>query len=218
MTKTRRLLGVVAILALLAAPVAANPLAWSQTEDATGNLAMKGGANVANWSGGPISPSSVYLGAASGNLSTTVYQAATNTNGAGYDEGIGVAGSLAADSTAILRFTMPQVIPGGTLKLRILALANDSSHAVHLVVSDKNVSASGGNPATATLNAETETTMTFTAADSYLEADVPLTSTPAAGDMLVVTIKFCQNSGGSCATPGWGLTTTSVFMPTIVWK
>lgn len=171
----------------------------------------------AHAAGGPILPSSLYLGAASGNLFPFFYLANTNTNGAGYDEGIGVVGSLAADSTAILRFPMPPTIPSGTLKLRLLALANDSTHAIHLVVSDKNVAA-GGDPATVTLNAETETTMTFSAADSYLESKTSLTTSPSGNDMLVVTIKFCQNSGGSCGTPGWAVTTSSVFIASIIWE
>src|SRR5579859_1903131 len=74
--------------------------------------------------GGPIAPSSVYLGGASGNLFPNFYICATNTDGGGFDEGIGVVASLGADATAYLRFPIPPTVPTGTLKLRLLAQAN----------------------------------------------------------------------------------------------
>src|SRR5690606_13439461 len=44
-----------------------------------------------------------------------------------HDEGLGVAASIAADSTWRLRFMMPPVLPSGTLKLNLWALANATS-------------------------------------------------------------------------------------------
>ena len=61
--------------------------------------------------GGPILPSSVYLGGASGNLFPNFYIPATNTNTAGALEGVGVVASLAADAPAVLQFNMPETIP-----------------------------------------------------------------------------------------------------------
>ena len=66
-------------------------------------------------SGGPILPSSIYLGGASGNLFPSFYIPATNTNNAGAIEGVGVVASLGADAPAVMQFNMPEVIPAGTL-------------------------------------------------------------------------------------------------------
>ena len=45
-------------------------------------------------------------------------------NAAPVEEGLGVAASLAGDSTWQLRFQLPESIPSGTAKLRLRALAN----------------------------------------------------------------------------------------------
>jgi len=76
--------------------------------------------------GGPMFPSSIYLGGASGNLSSTIFVPSTNTNAAGAIEGIGVIGSLGSDSTAVLQFNLPETIPTGTCKLRTLMWAPDA--------------------------------------------------------------------------------------------
>ena len=70
--------------------------------------------------GGPILPSSVYLGGASGNLFPNFYIPATNTNTAGALEGIGVVASLAADAPAVLQFNMPETIPQGQSSCDVL--------------------------------------------------------------------------------------------------
>ena len=77
--------------------------------------------------GGPILPSSIYLGGASGNLSPTFYVPATNTNTAGAIEGVAVAASLAADAVGVYQFNLPETLPTGTLKCRVLAWANASA-------------------------------------------------------------------------------------------
>src|SRR5689334_7033526 len=106
-------------------------------------------------SGGPIFPSSVYLGGASGNLFPAFYTPNTNTNSAGTIEGIGVVGSLGSDASAILQFNMPESIPSGTLKLRCLAMANASSGVAKLTVSDGATSA-GSNIGATALSSETQ--------------------------------------------------------------
>ncbi len=64
--------------------------------------------------GGPILPSSIYVGGASGNLSPTFYVPATNTNTAGAIEGIGVIASLGSDAPAVLQFNLPESTLTGT--------------------------------------------------------------------------------------------------------
>lgn len=160
--------------------------------------------------GGPILPSSVYLGGASGNLFPNFYVPATNTNAAGALEGIGVVASLAADASAVLQFNMPESIPSGTLKLRILGMANEaSSHVAKITISDKNVAAAN-SLGTSTLNAESQTTITFATADILTEAKVTLTSSPSANDILTVLAKF--------QTTGWTVAVVSTYQFSIVWE
>ncbi len=177
---------------------------------------LQGGANV-NFSQaqilvpikGTILPSSVYLGGATGLLFPNFYIPATNTNGAGALDGIGVVGSLGSDANAVLQFNMPEVIPSGTLKLRLLAMANATSGVAKLTVKDKNVAA-GASLGTSTLNSETQTSQTWATADILVENKVTLTSTPTANDILTVVLNF--------NTSGWTLTAQSTWQATIVWE
>ena len=119
--------------------------------------------------GGPLLPSSIYLGAASGNLSPSFYIPATNTNAAGAIEGVGVVASLAADSTASIQFNCPEVIPAtGAIKLRILAMANATAGVAKLTVSDGRTPA-GSSIGVATLTAETQLSQTWATADILVE-------------------------------------------------
>jgi hypothetical protein len=156
-----------------------------------------------------LQPSSMYLGTASGRLFPYFYFAATNTNGAGYDEGIGVAASIGTDSVAILRFAMPPTIPSGTLKLRLLALADASSGVAKVTVADGTCPA-GTAPASVTLTSETQVSQTWPTPDIYVENKVVLSATPAGNDMLVVTITF--------NTSGWTLAAISVWIASIIWE
>ena len=160
-------------------------------------------------SGGPILPSSVYLGGASGNLFPNFYVPATNTNAAGAIEGIGVIASLGADAPAVLQFNMPETIPTGTLKLRLLAMANATSGIAKVTVKDKNVAA-GASLGTSTLNSETQVSQTWATADILVENKVTLTSTPAANDILTVLVTF--------NTTGWTLAAASTWQASIVWE
>lgn len=159
--------------------------------------------------GGPLLPSSVYLGGASGNLSATVYVPATNTNAAGAIEGIGVVASLGADAAAVLQFNMPETIPSGTLKLRCLAMANATSGVAKLTVKDKNVAA-GASLGTSTLNSETQLSQTWATADILVENKITLTSAPTANDILTVVATF--------NTTSWTLAAASVWQFSIVWE
>lgn len=159
--------------------------------------------------GGPILPSSIYLGGASGNLFPNFYIPATNTNTAGALEGIGVVASLGANAPAVLQFNMPESIPTGTLKLRCLAMANATSGVAKLTVSDKNVAA-GASLGTSTLNAETQVSQTWATADILVENKVTLTTTPTANDILTVLVTFNNTS--------WTLAAASTWQFSIVWE
>ena len=160
-------------------------------------------------SGGPVLPSSVYLGGASGNLYPSYYIPNTNTNNAGAIEGIGVVGSLGSDAPAVLQFNMPELIPVGTLKLRCLAMANATSGAAKVTVKDKNVAA-GGSLGTSALNSETQLSQTWASADVLVENKVQLTSAPNGNEVLTVLVTF--------NTSGWTLSAASVWQFSIVWE
>jgi hypothetical protein len=159
--------------------------------------------------GGPILPSSVYLGDASGNLFPNFYIPATNTNGAGAFEGIGVVASLAADAPAILQFNLPESIPTGTCKLRCLAMANATSGAAKLTISDGQTAA-GSNIGATTLTAETQVSQTWATADILVENKVTLTTSPTANEILTIEATF--------NTSGWTLAAVSTWQFSLVWE
>ncbi len=167
--------------------------------------------------GGPIAPRSVYLGGQNGKLFQYFY-AGAGGNAAPNEEGdVSVMASLNADAVLQLRYHMPPQIPTGTLKLRVIALANATSGAAKLTVSDGIATpatspSSSGNPSTITLTSETQTTVTWAASenDRYKEAKVTLTSTPAANDVLVVAITF--------QTSGWTLAQISTWKFDLIWE
>jgi hypothetical protein len=116
-----------------------------------------------------------------------------------------------------LRFPIPPTLPTGTLKLRILALANSTANAAKLTVSDGAATpaaspAAGGNPSAITLTAESQTTFTWAASenDRYKEQKVTLTTAPAGSDQLVVAVKF--------QTSGWTLAVVGTFLFAIIWE
>ena len=159
--------------------------------------------------GGPILPSSIYVGGASGNLSPTFYIPASNTNGAGAIEGIGVIASLGADASAVLQFNLPEVIPTGALKLRVLAWANATSGVAKLTVKD-NQTAAGSNIGVTTLTTETQLSQTWATADIIVENKIALTTVPIANSILTVLATF--------NTSGWTLAAASVWQFSLVWE
>lgn len=156
--------------------------------------------------GGPITPSSTYLGGASGNLFPNFYSGGGG-NASPVEEGIGVVASLGSNATAQLRFPMPPTIPSGTLKLRNLMLANATTGTVKYTVQDINVAA---DPSSAALNSETQSSATISAADTYTEVKTPLTSIPSGNDMLVVAVTFDAT--------GWTLAQVLTCIFTIIWE
>ena len=159
--------------------------------------------------GGPILPSSIYVGGASGNLSPTFYIPASNTNGAGAIEGIGVIASLGADASAVLQFNLPEVIPTGALKLRVLAWANATSGVAKLTVKD-NQTAAGSNIGVTTLTTETQLSQTWATADIIVENKITLTTAPTANSILTALATF--------NTSGWTLAAASVWQFSLVWE
>lgn len=160
-------------------------------------------------SGGPLLPSSVYLGGASGNLSPTFYIPATNTNNAGAIEGVGVVASLAADAPAVLQFNLPESIPTGVMKCRVLAWANATSGVAKLTLSDGQT-AVGSNIGATTLTADTQVSQTWSSADVIVENKVTLATTPTANNILTVLATF--------NTSGWTLAQASVWQFSLVWE
>jgi hypothetical protein len=159
--------------------------------------------------GGPILPSSVYLGGASGLLFPNFYVPATNTNAAGVLEGIGVIASLTADANAVLQFNMPESLPSGALKLRILSMANATTGVMKLTVKDKNVAA-GASLGTSSLNTETQVSQTWATADILVENKVTLTTSPSANDIVTVLATF--------NTASWTLAAISTHQFSLVWE
>jgi hypothetical protein len=161
-------------------------------------------------SGGPILPSSAYPGDTTGRLFPTFYSGAGG-NAAPVEEGMGVMASLSANAVWELRFQMPPTIPSGTLKLRLLALANATSGVAKVTVSDGSVAA-GASPSAVSLTAETQTSLTWAAGDNdkYKEAKVTLTTSPAGNDVLVVALTF--------NTTSWTLAQVSCWIASIIWE
>jgi hypothetical protein len=160
--------------------------------------------------GGPLLPSSIYLGGASGLLYPSFYVPATNTNTAGALEGVGVIASLTSDAPAVLQFNMPEVIPTGVLKLRILAMANAVTGVAKLTVKDASTSA-GANIGVTTLTSETQLSQTWATADILVENKITLTATaPTANQITTILATF--------NTTSWTLAAASVWQFSLVWE
>lgn len=171
--------------------------------------------------GGPIFPSSMYIGGANGNLSTTVYIPNTNTNAAGAMEGIGVVASLAAGVNApcVLQFNIPETLPAGAAKLRMLAWANATSGTAYWQVSDGQT-APGSNIGAATLtgeNAGNSFSQTWATADVIVENKIALATSPVVNDILTVLVTFNGTQVGGGAA-NWSLAAVSVWQFSLVWE
>lgn len=160
-------------------------------------------------SGGPIFPASVYFGAASGNAYPAYYTPATNTNGAGYIEGVGIIASLGSDAPVTLQFVLPESIPSGTLKLVVNAWADATSGVAKLTVSDGQTAA-GSNIGATTLSSETQLSQTWATADIIVQNKITLTTSPTANEILTVLATFNHTS--------WTLAVASVWQMYLVWE
>lgn len=127
------------------------------------------------------------------------------------EEGMGVRASLDQDGTWELRFETPQVLPTGTPRLRLLALAH--AEAGEAKVNPAWVSvAPEESPDTAILNAEGTQTLSWGVGDNdqYKELQVVLDAdTVIAGELIVMHLNF--------ETTGWTLAVVSTWQASIIW-
>jgi hypothetical protein len=160
--------------------------------------------------GGPIGPSSVYLGGASGNLFPYFY-AGAGGNASSHDEGIGVVASLGGNATAELRFPMPPAIPAGQLKLMLRCVANATSGVAKITPNDASCG-TGVSPSALTLTADAQQTLTWAAGDNdkYKDAKVNLSSIPNPNDSLVVALTFNNT--------GWTLASNLNVLTWVLWE
>lgn len=160
--------------------------------------------------GGPIYPLPPYPADTAGRLFPNIYSGGGG-NAAPHDRGLGVKASLDADATWELRFQCPPVIPAGTFKLRLLALANATSGVAKVTVKDGRCPA-GSSPSAATLTSETQTTVTWSTGnnDEYMESKIALTTVPQANDIIVIALDF--------NTSGWTLAQISTWIPSLIWE
>lgn len=156
--------------------------------------------------GGPLWPHSAYPVTAGSVFPQFYVGGGANSK---WDQGLGVAASIGADSTWALRYMIPPTVPTGTAKLRLLALANASSGAAKVTVQDA-VVAAGSSPSAATLTSETQATLTWTAVDVYVEAKVTLTPTAVANSVWVVNLVYNAT--------GWTLAQTSTWQASLIWE
>ena len=129
-----------------------------------------------------------------------------------HEEGMGVEASVGADSIWRLRFEMPPVLPSGTGKLRLIALA-DAVTGVAKVNPKWASVAMEEDPSSATLNAEGTQTVTWSTADDdqYKELKVDLDAdTLVAGEIVVMDLVF--------ETASWTLAVESVWQASIIWE
>ena len=166
--------------------------------------------------GGPIYPCSAYVADTAGRLGPN-YHAGAGGNAASHLEGWGVIASLDANATLELAFPIPPTLPTGTLKLVVLAIANSTSNAAKLTVSDGAATpatspGSSGNPSAITLTAESQTTITWAASenDRLKQAKVTLTTAPVGNDLLIVAVQF--------NTSGWTLAVVGTFLFYLIWE
>jgi len=164
--------------------------------------------------GGPILPSSVYLGGASGNLSSTFFISGAGTTVANSAiEGVGVVQSLGADSACVLQFNLPESLPPGTLKLRMLAWANATTGNAIYTVAD------GGTAPAANIANTTLTT----------DASAVSFSFPGTANLINEVTKLALTGTGQVAnniftvvvtfnTASWTLAATSVWQFSLVWE
>jgi hypothetical protein len=163
--------------------------------------------------GGPILPTSIYLGNASGNLFPSFFTSSSVGNNASTIEGIGCVASLASSAPCTLQFNLPESIPSGTIKLRGLAWAQATTGNAVIVPSDGQTAPNadiGGTTLTA------DSTMTWNWAtlgvgSVMLEQKVNLSVSPATpNDILTVLLNFESSS--------WTLAQTGVFQFSVVWE
>jgi len=104
----------------------------------------------------------------------------------------GTAASMTTTASLRYRFKMPPTLPAtGTLNLCTLQQANATSGAVKYTVSDADIAVNNTASVGATVfNSETGTSITWTAADNYVQTCTPLTATPVADHIIAGAVTF----------------------------
>lgn len=159
--------------------------------------------------GGPVSPISTFPVTVD-----RVFASVHEGDGANskQDSAMGVEASVGADAIWRLRFKMPEVLPSGTGKLQLWALAD----AITGVAKANPKWASLGaeeDPSSITLNAEGTSTLTWSTADDdeYKELLITLDAdTLVAGEMVVMDLTF--------ETTSWTLAQVSTWYAWIIWE
>ena len=159
--------------------------------------------------GGPIFPRSAFPVTGSRVFPNIHIGAGANSK---HEEGLGVEASVGADSIWRLRFQMPPVLPVGTCKLKLRALANATTGNAKVNPKWASVAVEE-DPSSATLNAEGTTTITWSTGDNdqYKEAEVNLDAdTPVADEEIVMDLTF--------ETTAWTLAQVSTWIVSIIWE
>jgi hypothetical protein len=170
--------------------------------------------------GGPLLPSSIYVGGASGSLSPQFYISGAASGGGAIVnspiEGIAVIANLnaaAADAQAAYQFNLPEVLPTGTLKCRILAWANATAGNAIYTLADAGT-APGSNIAGTTLATDASAvTLGWAAAQNDIIREVKVTLTGAgavANNIFTVSMTWNKTS--------WTLAVQSVWQLSLVWE
>jgi hypothetical protein len=174
--------------------------------------------------GGPILPSSIYVGATAGNITPSFYVPNTNTvANQGVIEGVQVALSLTYTANAtqvVMQFNMPESLPTGTMKLRVLAMANATSGTANWVVQD-GVTSPAASIGTTSLTVEASQSITWAGggADILQESKQTLTASPSANQILTVIVNHAaQNTASAVAAANNTLAQISVWQYSIVWE
>jgi hypothetical protein len=138
-------------------------------------------------------------------------------NAAPTEEGMGFPASLGSNITNSLRAPVG-VIPGtGSPYARLQCQANATAGVAKFSFQDGKATPStaptiANDPSAVTLTTETTVTLTWASgyADAYYIVDIPLTTIPAAGDVLVAAL--------TAVASGWTLAANVCVTAWLIWK
>lgn len=137
----------------------------------------------------------------------------SGSNGIQQEEGLGVMASLNGNATWSLRFQMPETLPSGTPKLRLIALAAANTGTAQVKVQWAPV-AMGEDPSSASLNPGDTVSPAWSSGDSNKYKEVGPVSltyyTIDGGDIVIVALNFLTSS--------WSLAAVSTWQASIIWE
>ncbi len=129
-----------------------------------------------------------------------------------HEAGLGVEASVGADATWRLRFQMPPVLPTGTAKLRLLALANAATGTAKVNPKWASVAVEEDASST-TLNAETVSDLDWATGDEDVYKELKITldaDTIVLNEIIVMDLVF--------ETASWDLLLLSTWIVSIIWE